>query len=206
MDDANLAKLSVNQPGLKPDFDKNIVNYELIVASNVDKLTVKSVPSDKGASIATKSPSGYGENVQLKEGSNEIIVEVTSEDGTVKKYFLNCKRLSASDANLKLIELSSTELIPKFDPTQLEYKVNVNFRVAEIRFKCEVFDSSCSLEILGNNKSLSKSEDSFHNLALNFGISEILVKVTSPNKANNQVFFMLIESHFKATNSKLSIS
>jgi len=196
MDDANLAKLSVNQPGLKPDFDKNIVKYELIVASNVDKLTVKSVPSDKGASITTKSPSGYGESVQLKEGLNEIVVEVTSEDGTVKKYFVNCKRLSASDANLKSIDLSSADLMPKFDPTQLEYRVNINFRLSEMKFKCDLFDSSCSLEVLGNKRPLSKSEDSFYALVLNFGYSEILFKVTSPNKANSQVSLRFVKSYF----------
>jgi hypothetical protein len=160
---------------------------------------VKSVPSDKGASITTKSPSGYGDSVKLKEGLNDIVVEVTAEDGTAKKYFLNCKRLSASDASLKSIDLSSIKLAPQFDPTQLEYKVGVDFRLAEIKFKCELFDSSCSLEVLGNKKSMSKSDDSFYTLGLNFGYSEVLLKVTSPNKANNQVYFDLLNlvSHNK---------
>ena len=95
MDDANLSKLSVNQTGLRPEFHKNNLDYNLTVPFSVDLLKVTAVPNDKGASCSIKSNTGFGDEVKLVEGENKIQIECTSEDGTVKKYSINCKRLSA---------------------------------------------------------------------------------------------------------------
>lgn len=45
---------------------------------------------------------------------NEIRIEVSAEDGTVKKYFVRIKRLSASDASLTQLSLSVGKLDPAF--------------------------------------------------------------------------------------------
>ena len=51
----------------------------------------------------------------LKEGElNEIRIEVSAEDGTVKNYFIRIKRLSASDASLTELSLSAGKLDPRF--------------------------------------------------------------------------------------------
>ena len=46
MDDANLAKLVLDHPGLAPEFNKNIVNYYIVVAFNVEKLKLSLACSD----------------------------------------------------------------------------------------------------------------------------------------------------------------
>lgn len=55
MDDADLKNLSVNQKGLVPQFNKDVLNYSLVVASSVLSLKVSGTTSDKGASISLKS-------------------------------------------------------------------------------------------------------------------------------------------------------
>jgi hypothetical protein len=187
MDDANLAKLVLDQPGLAPEFNKNTLNYNIVVAFNVEKLKLSLACSDNGASFSVKSDTGYGEDVKLNEGENKIIIEVTSEDGTVKKYFINCKRLSASDAKLKNLEFSLIKLSETFNTTIYEYKCFVDPKINDDKFKLELFDPGCSIECTNNSSDLSINEQSYYCFSLNHGYSEIVIKVTSPNKTNTQV-------------------
>jgi hypothetical protein len=187
MDDANLKILAVNQPGLKPDFSKDITNYDIVVAFNVEKLNIKATCSDNGASFSVKSDTGYGEDVKLNEGVNKITIEVTSEDGTTKKYLINCKKLSASDAKLKSLEFKGADLIEKFEPTVYEYNSIVDFKTTDAKFKTDLFDPGCTVESTCNKSVINKNEESFYCFTLNYGYTEIVVKVTSPNKSSSQV-------------------
>ena len=193
MDDANLSKLSVNQPGLFPVFNKDVTDYYITVAYNIDELKVKCLTSDTGASFSIKSNTGFDEDVKLIEGENKITIEVTSEDGTVKKYFINLTRLLASDALLKSIEFATkdVELKPKFNTKLLEYTCLVGYKFSSIKFKLELFDSSCLLDVSVNKIKIDKKNDEYL-LNLCYGYTELVVNVTSPNKANNQVYFHII--------------
>ena len=198
MDDANLSKLSVSQPGLEPAFDKNIVNYSIVVAFNVEKLKINVSCNDNGASSSIKSDTGYGDDVKLNEGDNKITIEVTSEDGTVKKYFISCKRLSAADAKLKNLEFKTIKLAQKFEPTVYEYSSFVDAKLLEDKYQLELFDPGCGLECTCNNVAINKCEDSLYNVSLNYGYSEVVIKVISPNKANTQVFYLKRAKKFKS--------
>jgi hypothetical protein len=66
--------------------------------------------------------SGGSRTVPLKEGTvNDIKIEVTSEDGTTKNYFVHVRRLSAKDAALGSLSISSGELDPPFTPDVTYY-------------------------------------------------------------------------------------
>ncbi len=71
--------------------------------------------------------SGGSRTVPLVEGQiNEIKIEVTSEDGTLKNYMLSVRRLSAKDATLSDIKISTGTCIdPEFNPDILEYYGNI---------------------------------------------------------------------------------
>ena len=114
MDDAYLSKLSVDQMGLKPIFSKEAFEYHIQVASSVSLLRVTAVTSDKGASLSIKSGLGFGDECKLTDGLNKIQIEVTSEDGTMKKCFIECLKMSASDAQLTLLKIVDLEIKPSF--------------------------------------------------------------------------------------------
>ena len=192
MDDANLSKLAVNQKGLRPEFNKNITSYNIIVSSDVNVLLVEASTSDRGASFSVKSNTGFGEEVKLVQGENNIVVEVTSEDGTVKNYVIKCVRLSASDAKLKKITFHILKFCPLFDADFFEYAAKVAYKVREDKFSIELFDPGCGIEVICNNKPQDKSDDDSYLISLNHGRSEIIIKVTSPNKSNVQVIFFSI--------------
>ena len=58
----------------------------------------------------------------LAEGTvNDIKIEVTAEDGTSKNYFVHVRRLSAKDAALGTLSISSGQLDPPFSPDVTNY-------------------------------------------------------------------------------------
>ena len=199
MDDANLSKLSVNQNGLRPAFNANITNYDLIVASDVELLNVTPVTSDRGASFSIKSKTGFGDDVKLIQGENNIIIEVTSEDGTAKIYQIKCVRLSAADAKLKQINFKVFKLFPDFEPGHFEYSAKCDYKTTEEKFSFELFDFGCNITVLCNNMYQTKLEDSCYVLHLNHGRSEVLINVTSPDKSHIQVKVQTQSSHLKLT-------
>lgn len=187
MDDAYLSKLSVDQTGLRPTFSKETFEYEIQVASSVTILRIAATTSDKGASLSIKSGSGYGDECKLTDGQNKIQIEVTSEDGTMKKYFINCLKMSASEAQLVSLEIVQLTLVPNFKPDVFDYETNVGFRQTECQIKADFTDFECTVEVSCNNKQTNKLND-LYVCSLNYGFSEIQVKLTSPNKLKTQVY------------------
>jgi len=194
MDDAYLSKLSVDQIGLKPAFTKDTFDYQIQVASSVSLLRITAVTSDKGASLSIKSGSGYGEECKLTDGPNKIQIEVTSEDGTMKKYFINCLKMSASDAQLALLQIFELDIKPSFDPNVFEYETSVEFRKTQVQITANVTDPECIVELSCNKKQINKQkDDQFYICLLNYGFSEVELKLTSPDKSKTQIYKITIK-------------
>lgn len=194
MDDAYLSKLNVDQPGLKPEFKKETLNYSIQVASKIQILNIQATASDKGASFSIKNlaNNSFGEECKLNDGENKIQIECTSEDGTIKKYFIDCFKLLASSAQLNSLELSlEFNLKPLFEPNIFEYETNTKYACKEVNLKTNVIDPECTIEIMCNNKALTYNQQN-NVCLLNYGFSEIQIKLTSPNKATIQVYKIII--------------
>lgn len=81
--DNYLSSLSVSGYNLTPKFDKNTLEYSLEVENDVREITVSAKANDSKAEVE-----GTGKH-SLVEGSNEIKVSVTAENGNVRNYVLN---------------------------------------------------------------------------------------------------------------------
>ncbi len=196
MDDAYLSKLNVDQPGLKPEFTKETLNYSIQVASKIQMLNIQATASDKGASFSIKNlaNNSFGEECKLNDGDNKIQIECTSEDGTIKKYFIDCFKLLASSAQLNSLELNQEfTLKPRFEPNTFEYETNAKYACKEVHLKANVIDPECTIEIMCNNKALTYNQQNNNNICLlNYGFSEIQIKLTSPDKATILVYKIII--------------
>ena len=82
--DASLKGISLSDGDLI--FNKNILNYDVIVGEDVSKIVIKAEKSNAAASV-----SGDGE-WELRHGVNEFKIEVTAEDGTKKEYVVKVYR------------------------------------------------------------------------------------------------------------------
>ncbi len=97
--DATLKALGVSPVDIE-GFAADVLSYHLGVANAVSQVTVTPYSSDDGATIdinGSTVSSGSGHTVSLAEGSNEITITVTAQDGTTtREYSIGADR--GSDA------------------------------------------------------------------------------------------------------------
>lgn len=81
-----LKSLSVDNHSLTPSFDKDVVNYNLIVSNSVNSITVNAASLHSGATV-----SGTG-TINLSGGMNTVKIAVKAQNGTTKEYVINVAR------------------------------------------------------------------------------------------------------------------
>lgn len=79
----NLKVLSVDGYQLTPNFDKNKLEYSLELENDIRSINVRAEKEDSKASIKG------GGNYSLNEGSNNITITVTAQNGNAKNYVIH---------------------------------------------------------------------------------------------------------------------
>ncbi len=87
-----LSGLSVEGFALTPTFNRDTTAYNLIVSPTVSQVTVNATPL---ASTAAVSGTGI---IQLQNGSNEIRISVTAQNGTIRQYIIYVVRQEGGPA------------------------------------------------------------------------------------------------------------
>ena len=81
----NLSDISVSEGSLSPAFNKDTLEYSVVVGSNVEKITIGASCEDRYASV-----NGTGEHA-VSEGDNKFELKVTAENGSAKTYTVTVK-------------------------------------------------------------------------------------------------------------------
>ncbi|XP_066282667.1 uncharacterized protein [Branchiostoma lanceolatum] len=180
MDDCTLEKLGVSPGALTPKFHKDTAEYSVTVASNVENVKFDVLSSDSGASYQIKN-SGGEKTIPLKEGDvTTVQIEVSAEDGTVKIYTVNVKRLSASDATLTTLQLSAGALEPEFAPGTYTYSTTLPCHVSSLTITAKAPDPKAGVKVCGLTPDTP--------VQLNVGETQVDVEVTSPDGSKQQVY------------------
>ena len=159
----NLEALSTNQGNII--FDKNTLNYNLNVESNITSITINASLEDK----TSKFVNGYGpRTVNLKYGKNPIQIKVQAESSTIKTYTINVNRKDNRNTNnyLKSLTLSSGNI--NFNKNTLNYTMTVNYEINKINVQAVPEDQKAKVTINSPN--------------LVVGNNTITIKVTSENE------------------------
>ncbi len=171
--EAKLSNLEITPNDFK-GFKKNIYKYTHEVPNSVSEITVVATPV-KGAKVT----SGTGK-VTLKEGNNEIKVNVMAEDGkTTQTYKLTIKRRTAdeenaqtqvsSDATLKSLGIRPDKYdFSGFKKDKTQYSVQVPKDVEEVEVYAEA--TSDKAKVTGTGKTQLKN-----------GKNTIVIQVTAEN-------------------------
>ncbi|XP_075719227.1 uncharacterized protein LOC142760141 isoform X2 [Rhinoderma darwinii] len=184
MNNCDLEKLSVSGVKLEPPFKPDITIYQARVSSQVTRTSVDAWPSDTGATWTLLGGSG-SKIVFLKDGLNSVVLEVTAEDGTAKKYFLEITKLSTSHASLEGIILSEDlNLAPSFAPDVFEYSCTMPYFQNSISIKPLIQDSQMKVTVNGNGDTKP--------LPIAVGDTVIEVNVVSADGTNTQVYRIIV--------------
>lgn len=150
---ASLSNLNVNGQTLSPKFDPNITTYKVNVPNNITKLDVNAIAAGTNAKVAISG------NNNLSVGKNNIVVEVTAEDGSKKVYIIEATRATSqtqsstnkptqstksSNANLK-----SISGIPglDFSSDKTVYDVVVPFETTDLNISAVAAHSKAKVNI-----------------------------------------------------------
>uniref|UniRef100_UPI00398F8526 uncharacterized protein isoform X2 n=1 Tax=Pristiophorus japonicus TaxID=55135 RepID=UPI00398F8526 len=184
MDDCDLRMLSVSPGTLKPIFVPDITFYKVTIGSNTEKLTINPVPSGSGASYQVIGANG-GKLITLKDGVNKIEVDVSAEDGTLKRYTIEATKLTSSSPFLS--ELKIAEMLP-LDPTfsinVYDYTCTAPLDMITVNVQPIVPDVQMKITVNGSN--IAKP------VYLSVGNTKVEVHVTSADGAKSQIYRIIV--------------
>ena len=111
---ADLSSLTISEGVLSPEFASDVTSYTVVVAGNVESLTVTSTLSDtsargltvNGNSVTSGSASAP---ISLATGENTVSIVVTAENGTQKTYAITITQTEETVADR--IEELDTEIV-----------------------------------------------------------------------------------------------
>ena len=164
--DNTLESLIINNAKISPSFNKNTTTYNVVVPKDVSKLDLSYVTSDKNAKVSVS-----GNGILKDDEVNVVIVTVTAEDGSVRKYTLNVTKSDEKSSN-KLASLDIKEKPVEFNKDTYEYSIKVPNDVKKLTIDAIPEDKNSKVEIIGNDR-------------LSRGNNVVLIKLTDKNGYNN---------------------
>lgn len=124
--DNYLKDIELSTGVLNPEFKNTTNAYEVIVENETSSITINGIKNDPRATV---TGNGY---YSLAIGTNEIMLEVTAEDGSIRTYTINVLRKVSNNAYLSNIKTSLGELEPEFKKETFEYTIHVDNTVEKI--------------------------------------------------------------------------
>lgn len=148
-DNANLAVLRLNYPGISPEFNKNIKEYYLVVDNTVQNLEVVALAENNEATVTISG------NENLKIGRNTINIIVESKDKTktenYKIYVTKTNNIELANANLETLAIREGTLTPEFNAKATNYNVEVANSVDKIQILAIPQSENSLVKINGNS-------------------------------------------------------
>lgn len=125
-----LSELKVKDLTLKPEFDKQTINYDLGV-TELEELEIEAVPEDDRATV-----NGTGK-IRLNSGENDIKIDVTAENGTVRTYHIMINKTGKVAENNEIqneeaILNQNQENITQIDESQTSNKNMITYAIATV--------------------------------------------------------------------------
>lgn len=121
-DNANLSALRVNPGKLSPAFATTIREYNVSVPEDTDMIVVSALTEDVNATVAVNG------STNLKMGRNTVVVTVTAENGTERRYYLYVTRQAQAPEPTKAPELPTPEgFAPGVHAQEQNGRITINF-------------------------------------------------------------------------------
>ena len=114
---ANLSALTVTGADLEQGFDPGRTSYTAVVGFLIDSIQVGASAEHSAATVEVDGAAvaAGGVTLLVAEGDNDVVVEVTAEDGTTRTYMLTVMRQSADAfAQDAYVKASNTEEFDNF--------------------------------------------------------------------------------------------
>lgn len=142
------------------DYEKIDISDNMFYTTKKDSVIISILTNDDNAKVE------YTKNPKLNIGDNVIDINVTAENGDIKKYKLNIakEKILSSNNNVKIMVNDKEVIFNSFKSEKIYLSNDKN----EIDIKYELEDNNAKAEIIGNSN-------------LKVGKNQVIVKVTAEN-------------------------
>lgn len=163
---ANLQALRINLEGLVPNFEKDIYEYDLTIAKEINEIEIVPITENPNATATVTG------NTNLKEGLNIITIDVTSQDQSKKNtYTIRVTKtadLEQANTNLETLAIENTLLNPPFDNSQTHYTAEVSNTITDLNILAIPENENATAKVSGKEN-------------LKEGDNTVSILVTAPN-------------------------
>lgn len=142
----NLSELAVEGYEMYPDFNKNTINYYVIIPNGVTSLDIEAEPEIEGAIVRISG------NTRLTKQENNINIRVTAIDGTSRTYTITASREPEVNLKLDTLQIEEVNLEPVFNKSTYYYtSILENTDLEKLNINATANDQNAKVEILGAN-------------------------------------------------------
>ena len=142
----NLSELEVEGYEIFPEFNKNTINYYVIIPDGVTSLDINAEPEMEGAIVRISG------NTKLTKKENSINIRVTAIDGTSRTYTITASREPEVNLKLDTLQIEGVNIEPAFDESTYYYtSVLENTDLENLNINATANDPNAEVEILGAN-------------------------------------------------------
>ena len=146
---ANLAVLRLDKPGIIPDFKADIKEYYITVNESVQNLEITTIPENSNSTINITG------NQNLKSGLNTIIIKVNSENSKkqteYKIYVTKTANEETANAKLETLAIENATLEHDFIENITDYTAVVDNNVQNLNILAIPQNENAKVEIAGAN-------------------------------------------------------
>lgn len=178
--DSTLKNIVVSVGELNPTFKSNVLNYEVTVDSDVDKITVTATKNDSSSRLIYKYKNQVVDNLkdlELTTGDNKVNIIVVAENGDNSIYTVNIIKEASSDNYLKELEFEGYDLDPAFKKETTDYILEIDWDQDILNGKYKLNDKKSTIELSLNGTVIN----SLNNLSIIPGGSILEITVTAEN-------------------------
>ena len=141
----NLSYLRVEEYEIYPEFNKNTLNYDLIIPEDVTKVDVDTEPEMEGAVVRISG------NTKLTKSDSTINITVTAINGTSKTYKINVIKEPEVNWKLESLEIEGLNLNPVFNEDTFYYTSSIeDTELTDLNVIAKSNNESANIEIIGN--------------------------------------------------------
>ena len=146
---SDLKDLRIDIEGIVPSFDKNILNYDLVIGNEINQIEVLAIAENPNSTVNVSG------NTNLVEGLNTIKIEVISEDKTnVKNYNIQVTKTANAElanTNLETLAIENVTLNKPFENTTTRYETEVSKDTQSLRILAIPENEGATVEISGKD-------------------------------------------------------
>ncbi len=182
--EARLKNLGINPEQYDfTGFTSDVTEYATEVPNEVTEIEIYATAINSSAQIT-----GIGK-IELKEGKNDLAVEVIAANGTKKTYTISVTRKESENVagttekklGLSMLSIKGVTLNPTFNTETYEYTVDITEALDSLEIQTEANEQDATVEVMGN-ENLHDGENTITILVKNKEVDKVTTYQIIVNK------------------------